>query len=121
MPRVIHFEVHTDDPKRAIAFYENVFGWKVKKWDGPMDYWFLNTGEDDKPGIDGGIVRRMEQRHTNIVIDVPSVDEYLEKVVDAGGKVLMPKATVLGIGYIGYCEDTEGNAFAIMESDQKAM
>ena len=30
MPRVVHFELPADDPKRAIAFYEKVFGWTVR-------------------------------------------------------------------------------------------
>jgi hypothetical protein len=27
MPRVIHFEIHADDPARAIRFYEKLLGW----------------------------------------------------------------------------------------------
>ena len=39
MSKVIHFELPADDPRRAIAFYEKVFGWTISKWEGPMDYW----------------------------------------------------------------------------------
>lgn len=28
MPKVIWFEIPTDDPGRAIKFYEDVFGWQ---------------------------------------------------------------------------------------------
>ena len=28
MPRVVHFEIHADDPERAINFYKSVFGWE---------------------------------------------------------------------------------------------
>ena len=28
MPRVVHFEVHAEDPERAIAFYSHVLQWK---------------------------------------------------------------------------------------------
>ena len=31
MPRPIHFEIHADDPQRAIAFYTGVFGWTVNQ------------------------------------------------------------------------------------------
>ena len=41
MPRPIHFEVPADRPERAIAFYEQVFGWQFHKWDGPMPYWLI--------------------------------------------------------------------------------
>ena len=46
MSRVIWFEIPADDPGRAAKFYEDVFGWKVEKWDGPFDYWLVTTGED---------------------------------------------------------------------------
>ena len=31
MSRVVHFEMGVDDPERAVAFYETVFGWKTNK------------------------------------------------------------------------------------------
>ena len=30
MPRPIHFEIHADDPDRAVAFYKGLFGWEFK-------------------------------------------------------------------------------------------
>ena len=50
MPRVIHFEIPTDDPERAAKFYRNVFGWEIQKWDGPVEYWLVTTGDEDQPG-----------------------------------------------------------------------
>ena len=38
MARVVHFELPADDPERAIAFYEQAFGWKFEKWEGPLEY-----------------------------------------------------------------------------------
>ena len=114
MPRVIHFELPADDPERAAGFYEQVFGWAVEKWDGPIDYWLVTTGEEGMPGIDGAIARRGEGMTAN-TIDVPSVDEYVAKVVAAGGQVVVPKQQIPGVGYMAYCADTEGNVFGIME------
>ena len=60
MPRPIHFEIHAAEPARAIAFYEKVFGWSFKKWDGgTWEYWVISTGPADAPGIDGGLIKRM--------------------------------------------------------------
>ena len=44
MGRVVHFEIHADDPERAVKFYRGVFGWDVTKWDGPVDYWLVDHG-----------------------------------------------------------------------------
>ncbi len=121
MPRVIHFEIPTDDPQRAIKFYEKVFGWKVNKWEGPLEYWLVTTGPDDKSGINGGIMKRMDRSMTTRnTVDVPSVDEFAKKITEAGGKVVMPKMPIPGHGYVAYCADTEGNVFGIIQMDPSA-
>ena len=58
MPRVVHFEIHADDPERAISFYQSVFGWQFQKWEGPLEYWMIITGPEGTPGINGGLVNR---------------------------------------------------------------
>ena len=121
MPRVVHFEINADDPERAVKFYQEVFGWKIKKWEGPMDYWLATTGPDDQPGINGGIMKRTDpQASTQNTVDVPSVDEFTKKVTERGGKVVVPKMPVPAVGYMAYCADTEGNVFGIMQEDPTA-
>lgn len=117
MPRVVHFELGADDPERAITFYKEVFGWKVDKWDGPMPYWLISTGEGE-PGIDGGLSHRGDSLEpTTNTIGVNSVDEYVDKIVAAGGTVVRPKMPIPGQGYLAYCTDTEGTPFGIMQMD----
>ena len=36
MLRVVHFEIESNDPGKAAAFYQDVFGWKVIKWEGSI-------------------------------------------------------------------------------------
>lgn len=105
--------------QRAAKFYGSVFGWKIEKWDG-MDYWMVTTGPDNEPGINGGIVKRMNQGTTYNVIGVPSLDEFAKKIENAGGSAIMAKKAIPGIGWYAYYRDTEGNVFGIMESDQSA-
>ena len=121
MLRFVHFDISADDPERAVKFYSDVFSWKIDKWDGPMDYWLVTTGPDDQPGINGGITKRKDpsERVTN-TIDVPSVDEFIEKVTQAGGTVIAPKMPIQSVGYFALCLDTEGNPFGIMEEDLNA-
>jgi hypothetical protein len=121
MLRVTHFEISVDDPERAIKFYADAFGWKIKKWEGPMDYWLITTGPEDQPGIDGGLMKREHPgASTTNTIDVPSVDEFISKITEAGGKIIAPKQSIPGVGYFAYCQDTEGNTFGIMEEDTSA-
>lgn len=119
--RVNHFEINADDPERAAQFYREVFGWQIKKWEGPIDYWLVTTGPDDKPGINGGLMKRESPQETTVnSIEVPSVDELTKKIVEKGGKVVVPKMAIPGVGYMAYCQDTEGNTFGIMEPDETA-
>lgn len=121
MPRPVHFDIAADDPGRAMKFYKSVFGWKFEKWDGPMDYWMAMTGGDSEPGINGGISKRGDTGMPNMnTIGVNSVDQFSKKVQEGGGRVMMPKTPIPGIGWFATCQDTEGNVFGIMESDPKA-
>jgi hypothetical protein len=121
MSRVIHFELAADDPERAIAFYENVFGWQIKKWEGPVEYWLITTGPADEPGIDGGLARRADPTvSTENTVGVDSLDDALAGVEANGGKIVRPKQAVPGVGWMAYCQDTEGNTFGIMQEDPSA-
>lgn len=121
MPRVIHFEVPADNPARATEFYGSVFGWRFHKWDGPEDYWLVQTGDPEKPGIDGGMMLKQSAGDSVVsVLDVPSVDDYSNRIEKAGGSIIVPKMSVQGVGYIAYFKDTEGNVFGIMQEDPTA-
>lgn len=120
MPRVVHFELPADDPERAVRFYSDVFGWHIQKYEGTEDYWLVETGEGE-PGINGGIMRREPGRMTTTnTLGVSSVDEYVDKITAAGGKVVAPKMPIPNVGYLAYCEDPEGNMFGIMQPDTSA-
>ena len=116
MSRVIWFEIPADDPERAAKFYKDVFGWTVEKWDGPFDYWLINTGPDEEPGIHGAIMNKDMGQMVRDTIGVESYDKFAEKIEKEGGKMLSEKIDIPGMGVMGSFQDTEGNIFAIMES-----
>ncbi len=126
MPRVVHFEIEADNPERAVKFYEDVFGWEIKKWAGPMEYWLVMTGPTDQPGIDGGLYKRETPlsgdgyRAYICTIDVKNIDEYIARVEPAGGSVIVAKHTIPGVGWHATCMDTEGNVFGIMQGEGTA-
>lgn len=115
MPRVVHFEIPADDPERAIEFYRKVFGWEIEKWEGPFDYWLVNTGDESEPGINGAIMSRGIDGIVKNAIAVDSVDEYIKKIEAAGGKMSMEKSEIPGVGIIAEFKDTEGNISIILE------
>ncbi len=121
LPRVVHFEIDAEKPERVIRFYERVFGWKIEKWKGPIDYWLVMTGSEKEPGIDGGLAKRTEAEPSTVnTINVPSVDEYVKMIVKNGGSIVRPKMPVPGVGWMAYFTDTEGNLWGIMQTDENA-
>jgi predicted enzyme related to lactoylglutathione lyase len=121
MARVVHFEINADNPERASKFYGTVFGWNIQKWDGPQQYWLASTGDKSEMGIDGAIMPRQHPQATTVnTIGVGSLDESLKKITENGGKIVMERQTIPGVGYFAYCQDTEGNTFGVMQPDMNA-
>jgi predicted enzyme related to lactoylglutathione lyase len=128
MSRVIHFEIHADNPDRAITFYSGLLGWQFKKWEGPMPYWLITTGPDSQPGINGGLVSRPcpaagEAQAMNsyvCTVGIDNLDATLTKLPALGGKIALPKMPIPGVGWLAYAKDTEGNTFGMMQPDPNA-
>lgn len=119
MPRVVHFEIQADNPGRAASFRHEVLGWKVSKWEGPLDCWLVSTGEAPEPGIDGAITTRQgkaidEMAVTGYVctVQLDDVDAYVRKAVEAGGRVSVPKTEIPQVGFTACCKDTEATSSA---------
>ena len=121
MPRPIHFDLTSEDPERAMKFYKDIFGWKFEKWNGPMEYWMVTTGDDKERGINGGLSKKGDQAMPNMnTIGVASVENFSKMIQDKGGKILAPKTAIPGIGWFATCQDTEGNTFGIIEENPNA-
>ena len=121
MPRPIHFEIPAEDPQRAIQFYETIFGWSFHKWDGPAEYWIINTGPDSEPGIHGGLMTRRHPDQPCVnTVGVTDLDASLQLVEKSGGQCVVPKMPVPGVGWLAYCKDTEGYIFGMLQSDRAA-
>jgi predicted enzyme related to lactoylglutathione lyase len=128
VPRVVHFEIHAEDPKRAVKFYEAVFGWAFHKWPGPWEYWLVTTGSKEEPGIDGGLILRRGPGPSDgqavnayvCTVDVADADAAVEAAVAAGGAIAVPKMSVPGIGWLAYVKDTEGNLLGVLQTDSAA-
>jgi hypothetical protein len=115
--RPVHFDMTAEDPERMTEFYSKVFGWTFQKWDGPMDYWMATTGPEGTPGINGGVGRREAGKpaHTINTIAVDSIDEAITAIKAAGGKIVMDKHEIPGVGIFVHASDTEGNEIGVIQ------
>lgn len=129
MPTIVHFEIPSDDIERSKVFYKELFGWNTEKWPGSenaaegMEYLVITTTDQNgNKSLSGGMMKRQNPQQQGITnyIDVNSVDEYSTKIEKLGGKVIVPKMPVAGMGYFAVCLDTENNRFGIWETDSTA-
>ena len=131
MPTIVHFEIPSDDLERAKAFYKELFGWNIEKWSGNetgdssegMEYLLITTTDSNgNKALSGGMMKRQNPQQQGMAnyIDVTSVNEYSAKIEKLGGKVVMQKTPVPGMGYFAVCLDTEGNRFGMWETDSTA-
>jgi uncharacterized protein len=109
MNRFTHFELATDDLEKTAAFYREVFGWGIYKWEGPVDYWLVDTGDASTPGINGGLMQAGgDFKGTINTIEVDDIDAAIAKVKANGGEMIMDKDTIPGVGYQAYFKDNVG-------------
>jgi hypothetical protein len=121
MPRVVHFELTSHDPEKSATFFQDVFDWKITKWEGPVEYWLVETGEEEEPGINGGLFRPTDVFSGTVnTIAVLDIDAYIEKVKQHGGEIVIEKNAIPGVGYSAYAKDEGGTLFGIHEEDPQA-
>lgn len=122
MNRIVHFEIHAPNPQAAIDFYTKNFGWSFTKWDGEQtEYWLVSTGDKNSKGIDGGLMKSRDgQPRTVNTLEVNDVDAAAKKVEQTGGKIVVPKLPIPGVGWLAYATDPGGNIFGIFKSDTNA-
>ncbi len=121
MSKVIHFEIPCKRSKRSIKFYKNIFNWKFKKW-GKDDFWLIKTGPKNEGGIHGSLIKKnnLHQVITN-TISVKNIDKTIKKIIKEGGKILMDKTAIPGIGFLVYFSDPDQNLIGIMQADENAL
>jgi predicted enzyme related to lactoylglutathione lyase len=113
MPGFVHMDIAADDPERAAQFYETVFGFAVTQLPGPEPYWLVTPSEGPGAGIGK---RSFAWQKLTATIDVADADAAARAVVAAGGRILIPKTAIPGVGDLVTFEDTEGNVLAALQS-----
>jgi predicted enzyme related to lactoylglutathione lyase len=121
----VHFEIPAENVEKLRKFYSDLFGWKIEKMPGGMEYWGIETvpvdekGMPMRPGVNGGMMKKEKPENKPInYISVESVDEYSKKVVKLGGKIIVPKMEIPEMGWWALALDPEGNQVGLFETMQ---
>lgn len=107
-------------------FFERVFGWRFERFAMPYEYYRIQAGAPDEPGIDGGIGAVKDtaisggKPLTQVTMPVTNLDEYLTRVSTNGGRIIEPRMPIPGIGWYATCAEPGGLTFGIIEADPNA-
>ncbi|WEK56053.1 MAG: hypothetical protein P0Y55_08395 [Candidatus Cohnella colombiensis] len=114
MGRVVLFDLSSQDPERAAAFYSSVFGWKIAEpnW----GYYPVTTGDDNIPGINGGISKGPHDfpHGTRIQIEVDDIEQSIKKSIDLGAQIVRDKMEFDNF-YLAYLVDPVGNGIGLIQ------
>lgn len=124
MAHLAHFSINADDIDRARRFYADAFGWTYAAFGPPGFYMIEGAGDPAK------LFASLQSRR-NIVADKPiygfectlAVDDSEKAeaaILKAGGKIVMPRSVIAGVGTLFFFEDTEGNIVGAMQYDRNA-
>lgn len=121
-PRLTHFAINTDDVEGTQAFYGSVFGWTFREYGPPG---FLQILDDDGETMGAIQSRRdlIEGTPTlgfECTFGVDDIDAVHDRVIAAGGRILMEKATIPGVGHLLAFQDPGGNPALAMHYDGDA-
>jgi predicted enzyme related to lactoylglutathione lyase len=120
-----HFAINADDVEGARRFYESVLGWRFHAW-GPPEFFQIETGESTADGVRGALQRRRDlvpgarTIGFECTFGVDDVDRVAQAVVANGGRILMEKTTISGVGDLIWFEDPAGNLAGAMRYDPPA-
>ena len=121
MSTISWFEIPTSDIERAQKFYESIFGMNMMNMDNAAVKMRIFPVKDMMEDITGAIVYNQdfyspsEKAGTLVYLNSnPNVQHVLDKVVSAGGQILVPKRQISDeFGYMALIIDTEGNRIGL--------
>lgn len=117
---VIHFEINVYNAKRARAFYQKVFGWKIarlEKMDKHMSH--ASISRTGRKGIGGGIAGT-NSRGVTMYVQVDNIEATFKKIKKQGGKVTRKVMEIPGMGRIGWFRDQAGNELGLWSMKKKS-
>ena len=121
-----YFDLTVRDLTQARIFFEKVLGWHFERFPMPYDYYRIQAGAENEPGIDGGIGAIKDapasggMPMTQVTVPVLNLDEVVALVEANGGQIIEPRLPIPGIGWYATCAEPGGLRFGVIEADPSA-
>jgi uncharacterized protein len=117
--RFVWYDLLTNDPNAAVAFYTHVVGWSSQPFEG-SDYKMFAASQ----GPLGGTMMMPDQAkkmgatpHWMANVQVDSVDATADKAKELGGRILMPPSDIPTVGRFAVIADPQGASIQLFKSN----
>jgi predicted enzyme related to lactoylglutathione lyase len=115
---IVHVEIPSTDAKVNAKFYGDAFGWQLQHAP-EFDYWMFS--EQGGPG--GGFPSTADPSGAKIgevlvYVGTDDIEASLAKIESLGGKTLMPRQEIPGMGWYAFFADPSGNKLALYKAMQ---
>jgi len=110
-------ELCTTDVPAAIAFYSELFNWRIEKSPMPdMPYWLAYAGETQVAGLSAAPAEAPQPFWSGMV-SVGDVDAAASTAKDKGATLIVPPMDIPNIGRFAMMADPQGAVVSLYKSD----
>ena len=116
---VVHWELWSKNPEQVSDFYARVFDWKINNIP-EMNYHLVDT--DSEGGIGGGIMTPQEGEwpaNMTFYIGVDDLATYRQRIVDAGGQIVVEEMEVPNVGSFSLFSDPDGRVLGMWKQGEQ--
>jgi uncharacterized protein len=109
---VVAWQIVTRQPEKLESFYTALFGWEINA-NNALGYRVVETGSER--GIDGGIWPAPPEAHdfVQLFVEVDDVGAVAKRVVELGGKVIVPPQQLPDGDEMAILQDPAGITFGL--------
>jgi predicted enzyme related to lactoylglutathione lyase len=117
---IVWRELATSEPEKAVAFYSELFGWKIKETDmgGGAKYYLIHNGDKQIAGIWPSDPKLKMPTFWGQYVSVDNVDDVAKAAKDAGGTVFKEPMDIPNVGRFAIISDPQGGVSMPFKSAQ---
>lgn len=111
---IVHVEFSATDREKAGKFYSDLFGWEIQH----MPEFNYTTFRSDE-NLGGGINTASDEYPLGTVVfyvGTEDIEASLAKAESLGGKTILPKMEVPGMGWLAMFTDPDGNKIGLWKA-----
>jgi uncharacterized protein len=114
---VVHFEIGGPDDGPLLRFYGELFGWRLTRVPGGVNYTLVDT--QGGAGVNGGIGKSgTGDPWASFYVEVDDLQAVLDKAESLGGKTVLPITEIPGMVAFAMFDDPDGLLVGLVKGSE---